>query len=195
MSAVPVVKKLKELYGTPYLTGYPIGGSQITVWKEKVSSMLEKGEDKCAADQMEIKKGKEAGSIKEARNVQGKKRALIIGEQLASCSLRNMLREEFGYTEIDIFSFFRMEEEFMEANDRKIVEENDLSELLDSREEYQLVAADPLCFPLLPYEPEKTVFLPHTAISSRAFWDKSPNCFGEKGSLYFRYMLKDRGEK
>lgn len=48
---------------------------------------------------------------------------------------------------------------------------------------------DPLYFSLLPYKPKKLIALPHIAVSSRAFWDKSPNIFGEKGSLYFDEIL------
>lgn len=176
VSAVKIVKKLHKMYGTPYLIGYPIGNKQSDIWKEKIRKAMS-GE------------GTEETQEKTADKAEGK-RALIIGEQVASCSLREMLKMELGYEQVDVCSFFEMEKELMETGDRKMVEEDELTEFLLHQEKYEMIIADPFFFALSPYMPKHTVYMPHTAVSSRAFWNESPNCFGEKGSLYFQYVLK-----
>lgn len=100
-----------------------------------------------------------------------------------------MLKSELGYQAVDVVSYFEMYEEYMDENDRKLVWETDLTELLSERTEYDMIIGDPLYFSLLPYKPEQLISLPHIAVSSRAFWNKSANLFGEKGSLYFEQIL------
>lgn len=176
-SAVSVVKEMEQKFGIPYLVGYPIGEYQKECWRAKIKSLLEgKGmlEETCA---------------KEANNISEKKRVLIIGEQLASNSLRWMLKEEFNYRNVDVVSQFRMYDEYMRKGDIKMKSEEFLIRHLKERERYDIVISDPIYFGLVPYRPEKLVSLPHIAVSSRAFWDKSPNCFGEKGSTYFKSVL------
>lgn len=173
VSGISVVKKMKEKFGTPYLVGYPIGKVQTELWKKQVSTILTEAEPvicECSVDAV------------------GKK-VLIIGEQVSSNSLRQMLKSELGYQAVDVVSYFEMYEEYMDENDRKLVWETDLTELLSERTEYDMIIGDPLYFSLLPYKPEQLISLPHIAVSSRAFWNKSPNLFGEKGSLYFEQIL------
>ena len=177
-SAISIVKKMKEKFGTPYIVGYPVGKMQTEIWKTQVHNILF---DKDEMIENEVVPERD-------------ERVLIIGEQVASNALRDMLKYEYGYQVVDVISYFKMYKEYMREQDSFLVEESDFTELLTKREKYNIVIGDPLYFSLLPYQPEQTVFMPHTAVSSRAFWDKSPNIFGEKGSYYFDQMLKKQEE-
>lgn len=170
VSAVPTVKKMEKLFGIPYLLGFPIGVSQTEEWRYTVSELLGGSE------------GPYIGQ-KEKTQKEGK-RALVVGEQLFANSLREMLRREFDYETVEVVSYFRMYSELMEENDKKLVWESEWSDLLQERAPYDLIAGDPLFLAMLPYRPRHVLSLPHTAVSSRAFWDQSPNLFGEKATEY-----------
>lgn len=172
-SAIPIVKKMYQEFKIPYLIGYPIGKKQTMKYGNQVKNIFN---------------GKSM-EIKSQNPTNNRKRILIIGEQIASNSLREMFREEYGYVTIDVVSYFQMYDECREENDKKLILETDLTEYLVKNEKYDVIVGDPLYFSLLPYKPKKLIALPHIAVSSRAFWDKSPNIFGEKGSLYFDEIL------
>lgn len=189
-SAIPIVKEMNQKYGTPYLVGYPIGEAQTAWWSAKVRAVLrETGGQDSACVRAENKGGMQDKIRPKEADTKSEKSVLIIGEQVASNSLRQMLKAEYGYERIDVISYFQMFEEYMEENDAKIEWETDLTELLSDRTPYDIIIGDPFYFSLFPYTPEKMIQLPHIAVSSIAFLDKSPNCFGEKGSRYFQMVL------
>ena len=172
VSALPVVRKLREQYGTPYLVGFPIGEQATALWQEAVTG--------CLAGQ---------GCTEPPKPVPGTgKRVLLVGEQVASESLRCLLEGECN-CRVDVASYFTMDPALTREGDFHMTEEMDLAEQMLRRERYDVVAADPLVLRLMGYQPETMVQLPHTAVSSRVFWNKSPNLFGEKGSGYFRALL------
>ena len=179
-SAVDVVKEMNRLYGTPYLIGFPIGRQQTEKWGNAVTELL-RGQEK--------RSGWFDGTLK-PRPVRAGRRALVVGEQIASNSLRELLRQEAGYEQVDVVSYFQMHKELMEEGDKKLVWEQEWTELLNEREPYELVAADPLFLAMLPYQPRYAVALPHIAVSSRAFWNQSPNLFGEKGTDYICGIMR-----
>ena len=113
---------------------------------------------------------------------------LLVGEQVASESLRSLLETEFD-CRVDVASYFTMDPALTRSGDFHMMEEADLAEQMLRRDRYDVVAADPLVLRLMGYQPETMIQLPHTAVSSRIFWNKSPNLFGEKGSDYFRALL------
>ena len=82
-----------------------------------------------------------------------------------------------------------MDPALMREGDAHLSEEDSLARLMLERERYDVVAADPLILRLMGYQPDTMIQLPQIAVSSRIFWDKSPNCFGEKGSGYFSRLL------
>lgn len=173
VSGIKTVKMLHKKYGTPYLIGYPTGERQEELWAQKIRESLS---------------GRPVREREEAVR-RGGRRALILGEQVNSCSLRDMLHGEFGYGQVDVCTFFQMESGLMEDGDRKLREETDLAQLMHSRERYDLIVADPLYGKLLPYQPENMVWIAHMAVSSVMCLDQSPVLFGEKGSAYFRKVL------
>ena len=176
VSAIKTVKDLKKKYGTPYLIGYPLGDVQTRKWKETVAAMLY-GQPV-------------AESLPQPRPTNGK-RALVIYEQVTANGLRDLLEQEFGYETVDVASFFKMSPSLKRKNDLHIKDEQAIKDFLAQQEPYDLVVADPFCFPLLPYAPEKKIALPHIAVSAIFFAKQSPNIFGKKATLYFRNMLEE----
>ncbi len=175
-SAVSAAEKLQKKYGTPYVIGFPIGKEQTRRWKDRLVRLLN--------GQQDVIENQTSGS--------SGKRALIVGEQITSNAIRDMLRSEFGYGEVDVASFFHMEAVCSELNDRKLKNEEELIEMSTEKGKYDLVICDPFIYPIFPYQAERRVPYPHTAVSGRTFWTRSANCFGEKGSTYFEEKL---GEK
>lgn len=172
VSALPVVRRLQQMYGTPYLVGFPMGELACSQWKTAVNACL---------------KGQRQEVLPEIGPGTGK-RVLLVGEQVASESLRRLLEGEFS-CRVDVASYFTMDPELMRPEDYHLSEEEDLALLMQQRERYDVVAADPLILRLMGYQPDTMIQLPHTAVSSRIFWNNSPNCFGEKGSSYFSRLL------
>lgn len=176
ISGIKTVKELHKKYGTPYLVGYPLGKKQTAKWKGKVNKLLT---EQCVCEDLQTE-GKVVG-----------KRALIIGEQVTACAIRDLLETEFDYGRVDVASFFKMEKTMMRERDLHIKEEALLVNYLKEKEQYDLIVADPMCFALLPYEPSKTIGFPHIAVSATMYVKQSPNIFGEKASLYFKKMLEE----
>lgn len=116
-------------------------------------------------------------------------RALIVGEQVSACAFRDCLKMEFGYTDVQVGSFFMMDEEIMEEGDRHFSDEDEFVEMTMQNGAYDLVICDPLMYPLIPYKPEKTMPWPHTAVSGRIYMTRGANIFGEKGSAYIKEKI------
>lgn len=178
VSGIKTVKELHKKYGTPYLIGYPLGKEQTRKWRDKVQLMLQG----------------ETSEEKKKESVRNGKRALIIYEQITACALRDMLENEFNYGTVDVASFFKMDKSLKRENDLQIKDEEKIESFLEEQEKYDLIIADPFCFSLFPYEPEKKVALPHIAVSAIFYAKQSPNIFGEKASLYFQKMLEEEGK-
>lgn len=180
VSGMKTVKALHKKYGTPYVVGYPMGIDQTQKWKRKIHALLSGEEWKEEVPKNRCESGK---------------RALIIGEQITSCAIRNLLETEFTYDMVDVASFFKMDKELRREHDLSIKEEMVLSQYLKEQEVYDLIIADPMCYGLLPYEPQKKIILPHIAVSAVSYIQHSPNLFGEKASLYFKKMLNEDDKK
>ena len=180
-SAVKVVKALKKKYGTPYLIGYPLGEKQVKDWTKVINGAL------CGELKVE-----EAMSVENSSDSFNKgKRALIIYEQVTANMLRKLLKEEFDFGTVDVASFFKMDESLLQENDIQIKEEAVFTDYINRQKKYDLIIADPFCFKLLPYEPEKKMMLPHIGVSAVFYAKQSPNLFGEKASIYMKNILND----
>ena len=184
-SALPAARKLQKDFGTPYLVGFPIGEKMTECWRECLRSVLETGEIQGTfADQIE----KETNEGKGA-NAEKKLRALIVGEQVSACAIRDCLRAESDYQDVQVGSFFMMDEEIMEEGDRHFADEDEFVEMTTQKGAYDLVICEPLMYPLIPYKPEHTMPWPHMAVSGRIYMNRGANIFGEKGSAYIREKL------
>ncbi len=176
VSAVKAVKELKKRYGTPYLIGYPLGEKQTKLWKDNVKKLLFEEVVDCNVTWK---------TENNSENDKNGKRALVIAEQFTANAIRSLLRDEFGYGQVDVASFFQINKKLKEEKDFRIKEEAMLPEFMKEQEKYDLVIADPFCFQILPYMPEKKVMLPHIAVSAILYLDQSANVFGKKAREYF----------
>lgn len=171
VSAIEIVKMLYRKYGTPYKVGFPVGKSALRKWQNEGFSDI-------ATDRKTI----------------SYRRALIVGEQIASNMLREMLEEEYEFEQIDVVSFFGFFDEFARERDRGRISEGEFLKLLDEREPYDLIIGDQFFTRAVPYTAKKYISIPNLAISGLAFVDQSPILFGELGSKYFQMMLAGEDE-
>lgn len=176
-SAVALVRELHEKYGTPYLIGFPVGKKAYHEWQEKLTQMLS------GTSVDEAKKENAAAGTRTER-------ILIVGEQVASNMLRDMLRTEFGYETVNVASFFTMDPSLAETGDFYAKTESDYVDTLSERENYDLAIGDNFLTRALPYE-TRILNIPSIAISGLVFMRQSPVLFGEKGTLYFQQMLEE----
>lgn len=180
-SALPAARKLQKKFGTPYLIGFPIGKKVTDIWRKTLKEVLSQ-EEKQETKQI---------CREEDNSMKNTMRALVVGEQVSADAIRDCLREEFGYREVQVGSFFMMDEELMEDGDRHFTDEDDFVNMSMKNGAYDLVICDPLMYPLLPYKPARTMPWPHTAVSGRIYMDRGANIFGEKGSDYIREKIGD----
>lgn len=111
VSGLSTVRKMKEWFGIPYETGFPVG-TQRKVEKERYF-----GEGK---------------------------RACIVMEQFMGNMVRNCLREQFGFGDVNVLSFFAMDQDYMEPGDEHVKYEEDLERLLAEGTPYDVVIGDAL---------------------------------------------------
>lgn len=172
VSGIRIVQRLHQAYGTPYRIGFPVGRQALSQWETDLKKLLS-GED-----------GEKPECQQKAEGPLTGKRVLIVGEQVASNMLRQMLRQEFGCTEADVASFFAMDKELMEDGDFFAETESGYLETLRARAAYDVVMGDDFLTRPVPY-PAQAVRIPSLAISGLVFIRQSPVLFGETGSLFF----------
>lgn len=177
VSGLPAVKKLQEMYGTPYVTGFPIGAKQLDSFRMKLEGI----------EKMEVPTEKELEMMQIPAGVE---RVLIVGEQIHSNAMRECMKKEYGIQNIDVVSFFRMDSEFMEGQDAYLDAEDTLQEYVDRNGPYDLVFGDVLLKPLFKSEPEYYVDTPHMAVSGALGCQTASNYIGKKGTEYFDELWK-----
>lgn len=98
-------------------------------------------------------------------------RVLIVHQQIFAGDLRERLRARFGERfSIDVASFFRMDEDFLEEGDAYLASEREAVD--KAREGYQIILADPLFLRALRDWEGKKIELPQFAISGAFFaWE------------------------
>ena len=96
-------------------------------------------------------------------------RALIIGDQVISNYIRQMIESEFGF-ECDVGTLFEFDASISESNDFKADTEREMFDRLNS-EHYDCVISDPMIKRMIRYD---TDFIPlaHPAVSSKIHWNE-----------------------
>jgi Nitrogenase molybdenum-iron protein, alpha and beta chains len=163
-SGLELARFLEKEYGTPYITGIPIG---------------EKGANDIVDLVKATKRENDSNSVPHDNSDSD---ILIIGEQVSSNSLRNYMRNELGIQKVKAASFFTMEKSLMERGDFFIDCEESL-ELHFKTHYYKNVVGDPLYKQLIPDENILDfVELPHVAVSSRIHWNECKSLMGSKAA-------------
>lgn len=175
ISGLRAAKFMKEKYNMDYVVGVPIG--------EKYAGVIVNEIENHVNIPLEIKKNGEKNGNKE-------RKALIIGEQILSNSIRNALTLKYDFVDIKVVSFFEMDKDLMEESD-EFIDSEDYFEKFLKKENYDLIIGDPLFKSFLSEnKKENYVELPHLAVSSRLFWDHDICYTGDKGIDFLKEPLR-----
>lgn len=181
VSGVKLAKSLKEQYGTPYRIGFPMGKEALSQWEKELREILSEKSDTEADTYQSIERNSGEGLDI---------RILIVGEQIASNMLRDMLCVEFGCEKVDVASFFEMDPSLAQREDFHADTESEYVERLAGRKKYDVIIGDRFLTRAVPYQ-TKVIQIPCIAISGLVFMRQSPVLFGEKGTLYFQKKIEE----
>jgi len=177
-SGLKAAKYMQSKFGTSYLVGLPIGANASRQFINNLRNLVG------LEDEIET-----TNYVANVPALNADLSALVIGEQVKSNSIRDCLRMDMGITDVDVVSFFSMEEELAEERDIHIESEGEWEELANNGK-YDIVIGDPLYKDLMRANSKsKFIDFPHFAVSSRIYWDREPDCIGGAGSEFFRKMV------
>ena len=155
-TGLAAAKALRELFGTPYVVGVPMGEAYGTLIRDALHTAAATGENRYPS--CELPGGD----------------TVIIGEAAASVSLASAL-ELSGNAGVRVLCPTECSEEILREKDRKICCEEEIEEILPAA---RRVIGDPLFRPICP---EGTTFieLPTEAFSGRIYREEIPNLVTE----------------
>lgn len=170
-------KLLSQKYSIPYIVGFPVGIKTTERFKYHLESFFRTGDSSILTD-LQIEP-----SISTAQG-----RILIIADQVNGNALRPCLRQEFGYQTVHIVSYFSIDPDYAEKDDRTLSDESSLIDYYTEYGPYDFVIGDPIYKDLLPPD---CVYLPnpHLALSGILYWDDCTNYFAEKGTEFLHQLL------
>lgn len=163
-AALPLARLLRERFGTPFVAGLPIGGSE----RERICGFLKNPEAQALS----------ALPPREAPGEGGEKdpRILVIGEAVFCNSLRAYLETEdlsFPPGSVRTATFFAEGRELLGKGDLLFESEDEARTALEEGS-FEAVFADPLFEGLLPKREEpgklpRLIPVPHRAVSGRIY--------------------------
>ena len=177
-AAVPACEYLKEKYGTPYIADLPVGKSGAERLKHRILEEL----------RLDGPMSAEADHVSGVSRVGEGRKALIIHEQLTANALRCCLKDEFGYDDVTVATFFELRDSLAEEGDLHIEGEAGL-EKIASQGCYDDVFCDSLLRPAFGRGEVRFIDLPHIAVSSIWKIDEHPPIFGDGMSEYIRLAI------
>lgn len=168
-AALPLARFFEERFGTPFVTGLPIGRGE----EERIFSAL-KAYSKGGVADRQFPPAKAVQS-----NPEQKPETMIVGEALFCSSLRAYLEAEGASGPVSIGTFFSQGRDFLRPGDHLFADESEAREAL-SAPQLKWVLADPLIQDLLPGEAAlRFTPLPHRAISGRLYNESLARFFGK----------------
>lgn len=160
VSGIELARYLKKKYNIPYHIGMPVG---------------EYGINKC----VDLMKGNSELKKEVQNKTLRKEKVLIIGEQVSSNAIRDVLINEYGFKSVDVATFFMMDKEIKGEKDFDIENENYLIRKF-KEDLYDFIIGDPLIKQLLPEKSRvKFIEIPHVAVSSKICWNNSVDIMGK----------------
>jgi hypothetical protein len=170
-AALPLARFFEERFGTPFVTGLPIGRGE----KKRIFSALNTYSGGGTSEPDRQFPPARTGPEQKPETMP---ETIIIGEALFCSSLRSYLEAEGASGPVCIGSFFSQGREFLRPGDYLFAGEDDARRAL-SAPRLKRVLADPLIADLLPGEaaPRFTP-LPHRAISGRLYNESRSRFFG-----------------
>ncbi|MGD9116553.1 MAG: nitrogenase component 1 [Dehalococcoidia bacterium] len=167
-SGLEAARYLEKEYAIPYLASLPVGDGPTHSFINAVRAQLGRN-------------GRSTAPQKPVQPLSGIRKALVIGEQVASNAIRDCLRLDMRIPDVTVASFFGMDQTLLEEGDRVLGEEAELTSLA-TEQPYDIIIGDPLYHDLIaPYREGRYVALPHIAVSSRLYWDDDFDYIGEAG--------------
>ncbi len=149
---VEVAEYMEKQYGIPYIAAAPVGSAKAFEAKVRGKSLIFPESDI-------------------------EKKVLIIGEQVASNSLRDELRLK-GIKKIDVAIPFSHKDSLLEAADYAFVNESELLSIINSG--YSDIIGDPLYKMLLRRNDVSFHELPHVGVSSKFHWNEIKSLVGKE---------------
>lgn len=150
-------RKLKERFGTPYVTGTPLWGLE-----ERISESLDK---------------KEGIPYLENR-LEGEPEIMIIGEPVTMGSLAAAIEQKY-HCPVRVLCPLEETEEILGENDRTVRGEEEIQKTLQTA---KIIIADPLYHPVCPPN-AKFYKLPHIAFSGRIYRKELTNISKKYGKF------------
>lgn len=180
-SGLEAAKYMRDEFKIPYLVGLPVGAKASCRFINNLRNLAGLGNERNETETTNY--------VAKLSASNGDRSVLVIGEQVRCNSIRDCLRMDIGLKNIDVASFFSMEEDFAEDGDIYIESEGSL-EMIVNNVKYDIIIGDPLYKDLITASNKSTfIDFPHLAVSSRVYWDREPNYIGDAGSEFFRKMI------
>lgn len=192
---LPVARQLREMYGTPYVTGTPVGRRTALRLADLLRLSAGTGENQSlfGGGGHMVKTNQESGINTSEQTIRPSvypaipglpdklwgERILLIGEQVTAGSLRCSLREDSGASEVNVLCPLEGEAELAEEGDVLAWDED---EVISEINGHTVVIADPL-YRMVCREESGIVFVdfPHEACSGRMYHDRmTPFVCGEQ---------------
>lgn len=173
-AAIPAAQWCQARYGTPWIMAYPVGQSGVRALTSQIRTALGSAVPEPAKT--------------DARPARGR-RALVIHEQAAANGFRACLRQEFGYADADVASFFSMEPAFAEKEDFALGEEDAFIDAV-KRGGYDDVFCDHLLHSALSGTSARLIDLPHLAVSGVLCYPEAFPAFGPAAADWLRSALQ-----
>ncbi|MEN6391603.1 MAG: nitrogenase component 1 [Syntrophomonas sp.] len=175
-SGLAAARYMWTRYQTPFYVGIPVGTRPGILFRRDIRRMAGLAEFSQPAASCRV--GKDS------------RKALIIGEQVMSNALRICMQMDFGLEQVQVATFLNLDESLRGETDFILKCEEDLAAIA-AQNNYDLVIGDPLYEEALDIKGEtRFIKLPHTALSSRLFWENYIDLFGEGGTSFFAEHLE-----
>lgn len=168
-----LAETLREIYGTPYIIGVPVGNGLT----KEIFSAAEKA---LATGENQILPRSGTFDEKEGRKI------YIIGEAVNSASMRNALEYDYGIGNVHVICPLEDDGGVLRKDDLLSPYEEDIfAELEDA----DILIADPLCKPALSSSNTDFVSLPHEGCSGRIYRNDIPIYIGSEFNKWIENKL------
>lgn len=174
-------KYLEKTYGTPYIVGFPVGNHAMAEFKASVAEKL-RGEYKSAPACC-------------ARKHSKYQKVLVIAEQLQANGIRNCMQKEYDVEKVDCITFFDQDKTSVAADDKKLRDEDALTDYVQEHGPYDLIIGDPIVTQIIGGSGKEIISWPHFAISGIVHMRSSFQSLGEFGTRFFDYVLQEQPEE
>ena len=170
--ALPLAEVLKSIYGTPYVAGLPYGRGFSSALAEKVRKAAS-----CCYEEISAP----------LSSCNCKKPIYIIGEAVASSSIKNALQYDYGIKNVHVISALENGSFALDKSDFELSEEDDIFKILAGG---GTVIADPLYKPAAERGGAKFIALPHEGYSGRIFRSDIPILAGDSFNKWIEGKLE-----